>query len=410
MQLKTSTKISIKFTLFTASILLILGVFLNLFFFSSRYGSQQHKVNNQWMMERARPQRMPPLWPRDIPQEIVLEDQLAKNIIKQKQIVNIAHIDDERILFTQKNGKLSFVPIENQMEMQIMLLKVSLRLFFIFSILSYIVSLFFVKSSLKSLKQLVDFVQWLDPETLHKKISLPGPANDEVKIVAETINTFLVKIHHHTQALKDFVSNASHEIKTPLMSISTSIDYMLKAKTYESGLVSIKWSIKHINELLEQLLLIAKLDAYDTIATEKTNISKLLITTIEQIKDIYSGKKLLFVLHIKKNITLPAHPAGVISIIKNLLDNACKYTKSGGTITITLNENMLEIKDTGIGMDQKALSHIRERFWRADESRSEWSWFGLWLYLVHKFVHVHGRKIVAESQLKKGSTFTINFA
>jgi hypothetical protein len=88
-----------------------------------------------------------------------LEDALAKNIIKKKQVVNIAHIDNEWILFAQKDGKLSFVPIENQMEMQVLLLKVSLRLFFIFSALSYVVSLFFVKSSLKSLKQLVNFVQ-----------------------------------------------------------------------------------------------------------------------------------------------------------------------------------------------------------------------------------------------------------
>lgn len=352
---------------------------------------------------------MPPLWPRDVPQELVLEDALAKNIIKKKQVVNIAHIDNEWILFAQKDGKLSFVPIENQMEMQVLLLKVSLRLFFIFSALSYVVSLFFVKSSLKSLKQLVNFVQWLNPETLHKRINLPGPTDDEVKIVAETINTFLAKIHQHTQALKDFVSNASHEIKTPLMSISTSIDYMLKAKTYESWLANIKWSIKHINELLEQLLLIAKLDAYDAIATEKTNISKLLTTTIENIKGIYATKKLLFALHIKKNIIRPAHPAWVVSIIKNLLDNACKYTKSWGTITITLDEKKLEIQDTGIGIDQEALPHVWERFWRADESRSEGLWFGLWLYLVHKFVHVHGRKITVQSQLKKGSIFTIYF-
>jgi signal transduction histidine kinase len=100
----------------------------------------------------------------------------------------------------------------------------------------------------------------------------------------------------------------------------------------------------------------------------------------------------------------------VVSIIKNLLDNACKYTKTWGTITITLDDKKLEIKDTGIGIDQKALPHIWERFWRADESRSEWSWFWLWLYLVHKFVHVHGRNIIVESKLKKGSTFTINFS
>jgi len=90
-----------------------------------------------------------------------------------------------------------------------------------------------VKSSLSKLNDLVDHVKKLNVDNLHNKINIEGPKDDEINILAIKMNEALEKINKQTNSLKDFVSNASHEFKTPLMTINTEIDYAIKSKKHK---------------------------------------------------------------------------------------------------------------------------------------------------------------------------------
>jgi signal transduction histidine kinase len=96
-------------------------------------------------------------------------------------------------------------------------------------------------------------------------------------------------------------------------------------------------------------------------------------------------------------------------IVKNILENAYKFTPAWWTINISLDANKLIIKDTGKGISASDLDHIWERFWQADRSKTDTKSFGLWLYLVKLLVEKHGRKITMSSKIGKWTVCTISF-
>ena len=134
------------------------------------------------------------------------------------------------------------------------------------------------------------------------------------------------KIHKQTLSLKDFVTNASHELKTPLMSMSTEIDYSNKTKNYEEGLVNLKQQLKGMNTLLETLVTISKLEALENLKKEQMDMSILTETVVSDIQKIYQQKNIILTPHIQKNIIKTISKDSWNIIVKNILENAYKFT------------------------------------------------------------------------------------
>jgi signal transduction histidine kinase len=170
----------------------------------------------------------------------------------------------------------------------------------------YLISLYFVKSSLKNLKKLTRYAQELDFEKLVTPLKLKAHKFDEIKVIADAFNASLEKIHTQIQALKDFTANASHELKTPLMMISTEIDIAVKKKDYEEGLLNIKEHVKRLSELLETLSLITRLESGTVCTKEKIALSPLLQEVVASLEKKYPEKPIE--VDIQQEILLQAHP------------------------------------------------------------------------------------------------------
>lgn len=127
-------------------------------------------------------------------------------------------------------------------------------------------------------------------------------------------------------SLKDFVTNASHELKTPLMSMSTEIDYANKTKQYASGLDNLKLQLKSMNTLLETLVTISKLEALSALKKESTNITVLTEGIIADVQKIYQGKHITLTSHLQQNISKKVYKDSWNIIVKNILENAYKFT------------------------------------------------------------------------------------
>lgn len=134
------------------------------------------------------------------------------------------------------------------------------------------------------------------------------------------------KIHKQTLSLKDFVTNASHELKTPLMSMSTEIDYTTKTKNYDHGLNNLKQQLKGMNSLLETLVTISKLEAQETLKKEQADISTRTETIVNDVQKIHQEKNITLTTHIQKNISKKVYNNSLNIIVKNILENAYKFT------------------------------------------------------------------------------------
>ncbi len=405
---KTSTQISLKFTLFTMLQVLLFSILANGIFFQNRYNRQQGQLPpgiRPVMMQKMvlGKNRMPEteLFDIDSPE--------GQTIEQSHRWKSIAKIDDMYFIYKQIGNQLVVTNVTPHVTVQKNLIRISIYLMLFFWALAYILSLFFVKTSLKKLKELLWFLDHLHIDNLDQKIRITGHPQDEINRVSEKFNEAMEKIHKQTMSLKDFVRNASHELKTPLMSMSTEIDYTSKTGHYEEGLINLKQQLKGMNTLLETLVTISKLEALETLKTEQADMSSLTETVVHDVQKIYQQKNIKLTTHIQKNISKRINKDSWNIIVKNILDNAYKFTPESWTIDITLDATKLVIKDSGKGIAADDLEHIWERFRQADHSKTDTKSFGLGLYLTKLLVKKHERSISMSSKLGKGTVCTINF-
>ncbi len=406
--LRTSTQISLKFTLFTILIVLLFSLLANGIFFQNRYNKQAALIPP--MPNPIMKQKMI-LGKNRMPETEVfnINSPEGQTLLQLHRRKNIAKVDDMYFMYRQVNNQLLVTNVTQHMTVQKNLIRISLYLMILFWAIAYIVSLFFVRTSLKKLNTLLWFLDNLHIDNLNEKIKIEGHPDDEINRVSEKFNEVFEKIHKQTLSLKDFVTNASHELKTPLMSMSTEIDYALKTKGYEQGLDNLKQQLKWMNTLLETLVTISRLEALETLSKEQTDISELTDMVIHDVQKIHHEKQITLTTHIQKNVSKKVHKNSRSIIIKNILENAYKFTPEGWKIDVTLDDKKLVIKDTGKGISTHDLEHIRERFRQADKSKTDTKSFGLGLYLVKLLVEKHGWKIEMSSKVGKGTVCTIMF-
>jgi len=406
-QLKTSTKISIKFTVFTIIIVIFFWIFANILFFQSRYNTHNRKL------QHPRPSMGPLRWAisainhiQEFPKNSKASKILKENIIRK----NISHIDEYYFITKKTPEVIMTINITNAIDNQIKLIKITLILLGIFGTLAYWVSRIFVKTTLKRLRKLTEYTQNLDLYNIHKPFNIQWYDKDEINIVAEAINKALQKIHQQTESLKDFIAHASHEMRTPLMAMSTELDYITKSKDL-SSLSKLKNYIKQMDQLFNQLIIITKIENTTKPELEKKkitlNINPIINKIIKTIQQKYTDNTIKRDINIPQEFTISCHQFFLEIIIQNLLDNAVKYNRKSGTISINTTNTTLEIKDTWTGI--KDTTHIRNKFRQEDESKTDKKSFWLGLYLVKKLINIHKRKIKVISQKGIWTTFTIYF-
>lgn len=217
---------------------------------------------------------------------------------------------------------------------------------------------------------------------------------------------------------KRFVADASHELRTPLTSLKTSIEVALRGKK-----MSIKEAKNVLNESLEEVdrLSLLTSNLLSLARGRQNNADKKTIDLKEVVKEMskkmqpMAGKKQIKIKTKTKSLKIKADRESIEKLITILLDNAIKYTPRKGKITISLQSSrrcvFLRVKDTGVGISEKDIDQVFERFYRVDEARNRQKadGFGLGLALAKQIVKAHRATISVKSIVGKGSTFTVKF-
>ncbi len=238
---------------------------------------------------------------------------------------------------------------------------------------------------------------------------------DELKELTERINDMLDTIQAAFERQENFVSDASHELKTPLAVIAGYANLLRRwgkddPKVLDEAVEAISRESENMKRIVEQLLWLAKLGDFSLNNTQ--------FNLYETVSDIVDGYRTV---KIKHKITLDGDMSVTLNTDKNLMteairtliDNAIKYTPSDGgeiNVSITKTEKSVElsIKDNGIGISDADKEHIFERFYRCDKVRGRESGSsGLGLTICKSIVEMMGGKISVDSKLGEGSKFTI---
>lgn len=250
------------------------------------------------------------------------------------------------------------------------------------------------------------------------KVDLGG--RDELTFLGDEFNDLTERLRSSERKRAQFVSDASHELKTPLASIKLLSDSILQndmdIETAREFVEDIGNEADRLNRMTLKLLSLAKIESQDDTSADCEIIN--IIPTIERVI------RMLSVIAQENDITIQAEleqdyqvlisEDDLYQIIFNLAENGIKYNVRGGSLTLSLKadqENaILMVNDTGVGIPEDAINHVFERFYRVDKARSRQSGgSGLGLAIVRNMVERNNGTISVESAPGKGSSFTVTF-
>ena len=217
---------------------------------------------------------------------------------------------------------------------------------------------------------------------------------------------------------KDFVANVSHELKTPITSIKGFTETLLEGalndkKALQSFLEIILKESNRLQSLVNDLLELSKIEQDDfTLSLEKFNLNKVIHEIVDSLKGRAEEKQISLSIREEHPVTIEADLLRIQQIFINLITNAISYTPVSGTVDIKISDRgdavYVSVIDTGIGIEEKEIPRIFERFYRVDKARSRDSGgTGLGLAIVKHAVEAHDGEIQVESKEGKGSTFTV---
>jgi signal transduction histidine kinase len=214
---------------------------------------------------------------------------------------------------------------------------------------------------------------------------------------------------------RDFVANASHEMKTPLTAMRGFAETLLEDDPPEDlrrdFLGLIRSNTLRLQNLVDDLLDLSRLESGGWVAkAEEVDIAPLVEEIWDGFRHSASERTLAFSL--KGNATVMADEQGLTQILRNLLDNAVQYTPGQGSISVSIREDgpraWIEVRDTGIGIPTAALPRIFERFFRVDPARSRAAGgTGLGLAIVRHLAEAMGGEVRAESELGQGTCISV---
>lgn len=281
-------------------------------------------------------------------------------------------------------------------------------------VLAAVIGWFIARHAFKPVRQITDTVDAINEGSdLTARIGLRR-GRDEIHRLAATFDRMFDRLERSFDAEKRFASDASHELRTPVAIILAECEYAREnAKTvedYRESIEVVERQGRRMSTLINQLLNITRMDqGTQAINREKADFSELAeVVTDETVRA--SGKDLTLTKDIDPGITAPIDVGLMSRLVQNLVENACKYTPDGGSVTVSLKSDgknlTFTVADTGIGIAKRDLSHIWERFWQADTSRGVDRGSGLGLAMVKQISDAHGGSLSVESEPGRGSTFT----
>jgi heavy metal sensor kinase len=275
---------------------------------------------------------------------------------------------------------------------------------------------FLARRALSPIDEVTKAAHRISAEDLGQRLALPLP-DDEVGRLAQTFDEMIARLDDAFRRQRQFTADASHELRTPLTAIKGQIEVALQKDRDPAGyrhvMYAVNAEVDRLIRLSGSLLTLTRADAGQIPLTyDDVDVASVVGGVSEQLRPAADAKEIRLVSEQGPPVAARADEDLVLQLMINLLDNAIKYTPSGGTVSTAWRTEdghvELRVRDTGPGIASEHLPHLFDRFYRVDGSRSRAEGgVGLGLAISRWIAEVHGGSIDVASEVGSGSTFTV---
>ncbi len=320
-------------------------------------------------------------------------------------------------LETEKQGVVLLVASFE--EVLILIKELSQKWFMLSVMVSIIAGILAMISSeiiIGPIKRILGNIREITDGQLHQRVKING--KNELSELGKAFNSMTEELEKVDEARQEFVSNVSHELKTPLSSIKVLSDSILlqentATEIYREFLKDINSEIDRMTDIVNDLLSLVKLDYKEAgLFIKETNLNAMLEDILKMLNPLAEQKNIIILSEYLKNVTIDADDMKLSLAISNLVENAIKYTNNGGSVKIILDcdhqNAFITVQDTGIGISDEEQGKIFNRFYRIDKTRDrETGGTGLGLSITQSTVLLHKGSIRVSSKEGVGSTFIV---
>ena len=270
----------------------------------------------------------------------------------------------------------------------------------------------------QALSKLMEVIKNISEGHFDERMPVDEFSDNEIMQVGAAVNNMAEKLEEVETSRQHFVSNVSHELKTPLSSIkvlseSILLDSEAPKETYVEFLRDINSEVDRMTEIINDLLTLVRLDQKEIPVTFKSeSLNAVIEDIIKRLRPLADSKNIDFEYTAVKEVSAEIDRTKLSLAVSNLVENGIKYTDDGGMVKIVLDcdhqNAFITVSDTGIGMAEEELSKIFQRFYRIDKTRNrETGGTGLGLSITHSTILMHNGSIKVTSRENEGTTFVV---
>lgn len=285
------------------------------------------------------------------------------------------------------------------------------------SALALLVGMWLADKLTNPVQDLTSAVQRVAAGTFDQPV--PIRSTDELGQLAQSFNSMAERLDQVDRTRREFVADASHELKSPLSSIKALAESLIYSneqdvEIYKEYLQDINEEIDRLNRVVHDLLKLAKMEDVEDIQWHQQSVQQVIKDIMELAVPQAKAKNITLQKNMPAELNWPVNGDLLGTVLLNLIDNGIKYTPEDGSVTvsseITANKLVIQVADSGEGIPAEDLPHIFERFYRVDKARSrETGGTGLGLAIVKQSMRVMGGNVKVNSIVGVGTIFTLEF-
>ncbi|MCR5692287.1 MAG: HAMP domain-containing protein [Eubacterium sp.] len=293
---------------------------------------------------------------------------------------------------------------------------ISLTLILLLGVIVLVSSVLYSGQIVKPIKEAADSIAHITQGDFNETLELNSFV--ELEELQDNFNSMLSGLQNLEDARQEFVSNVSHELKTPITSVKVLAESLtgqegLPVEIYQEFMVDINGELERMNNIINDLLSLVRMDKNaDSVNIKEVNVNEFVEAILKQVRPIADQRNIEIIFESVRPVTAQVDEVKLEMAFRNLIINAVKYNYDDGWVRVSLNADhkffYLKVSDSGVGIPEELQDHIFERFYRVDKARSrETGGNGLGLAITRRAILLHRGSIKVHSVEQQGTTFNV---